>query len=181
MLRFLFFCALLLPSLAWAQAQEGQAWKRQLLGEFTSESGEELVSFLHRVAPTLHLFSRDKGQEACGAIGTDGQRFSIQVYTDGVPQGCAIHTSEVSPGFVFSGQTLHSHPWQKILVMTPAARAWSQHYKDGNAGAPTLRNDGSSGFSKADRANGDGWLVAGGQLLQLKQGKTLRHGPLDLP
>lgn len=157
-----------------------QGWERQHLGDYSSEPGEALADFLIRSGRALHDFTRQSGNEACGAIASDGQRFSFRLYTDGVPHGCAIRTSDVLEGFVFTGETIHSHPWQRLLTMTPAARAWSQFYRDGNAGAPTLRNDGAAGFSKADRANGNGWLVAGGTLLQLINGKTERHGPVSL-
>lgn len=156
-----------------------QGWERQHLADYVSEPGEALPDFLRRTGRVLHDFTRQSGHEACGAIASDGQRFSLRLYTDGVPHGCAIRTSEVLEGFAFTGETIHSHPWQKVLTMTPAARAWSHFDKDGNAGAPTLRNDGATGFSKADRANGDGWLAAGGALLHLVNGKTERHGPVS--
>lgn len=162
------------------RAEEGR-WRRQALGDYQSYPGEALPDFLRRVGRELHDFTRDTGHEACAAIASDGQRYALRLYTDGVPHGCAIHTSEVPDGFTFVGETIHSHPWQKVLDMTPAARAWSRFYKDGHDGATTLRNDGSSGFSKADRANGDGWLVAGGQLLHLVDGKTYRHGQVNNP
>ncbi|AIL06806.1 MULTISPECIES: hypothetical protein [Stenotrophomonas] len=157
-----------------------QGWERQHLGDHVSEPGEALPDFLRRTGRVLHDYTRQSGNEACGAIASDGQRFSLRLYTDGVPHGCVIRTSEVMEGSAFTGETIHSHPWQKVLTMTPAARAWSHFYKDGNAGAPTLRNDGAVGFSKADRANGDGWLIAGGQLLHLVNGKTERLGPVAL-
>ncbi len=180
--KLLVVVALVVSGSAWAQSglipPTGikQGWERQHLGDYSSEPGEALPDFLRRTGRVLHDFTRQSGNEACGAIASDGQRFSFRLYTDGVPHGCAIRTSEVLDGFAFTGETIHSHPWQKLLTMTPSARAWSQFYRDGNAGAPTLRNDGATGFSKADRANGDGWLIAGGQLLHLVNGKTERIG-----
>ncbi|WP_241898440.1 hypothetical protein [Stenotrophomonas maltophilia] len=177
--------ALVVGAPAWAQGGSipptgiKQVWERQHLGDYSSEPGEALPDFLRRTGRALHDFTRQSGNEACGAIASDGQRFSFRLYTDGVPHGCAIQTSAVLDGFAFTGETIHSHPWQKVLTMTRTARAWSQFYRDGHAGAPTLRNDGATGFSKADRANGDGWLVAGGQLLHLVNGKTQRHGSVS--
>lgn len=154
-------------------------WQREHLGDYTSAPDEALPDFLRRIGRTLHIFTRGAGHEACGAIAHDGERYAVRLYSDGVPHGCAIHTNEVLDGFTFTGETIHSHPWQKLLTMTPQARAWSRFYRDGHTSAPTLRNDGSAGFSKADRANGDGWLVAGGQLLHLSHGRTERLGPVD--
>ena len=126
----------------------------------------------------LHDYTRANGNEACGPIGFDGLRYSVRLHTDGVPHGCAMRANDVLEGFKFTGETIHSHPWQKLLVMTPKARAWSKHYGDGNEGAPTLRNDGAGGFSHADYASGAGWLVAKGQLLHQADGTTTRHGPV---
>lgn len=181
MRKVLMLLAVLVSGQAWAHdgAPQGgaqQGWQRQHLGDYTSEPGESLVDFMRRTGQVLHEFTRDSGNEACGAVASDGQRFSVSLYTDGVPHGCAIHTSEVLEGFEFAGETLHSHPWQKILTMTPAARAWSRFHGDGHNGATTLRNDGAGGFSRADYASGPGWLVAKGQLLHQAAGKTTRYG-----
>lgn len=178
-MRFLLLLALLVPGLAVAGGTPSPApWPQEPLGDYTSEPGETLPTFLHRVGRVLHDYTRANGNEACGPIASDGARYSVRLHTDGVPHGCAMQASDVLEGFTFTGETIHSHPWQKLLVMTPKARTWSRFYKDGHADAPTLRNDGASGFSKADRANGDGWLVAGGQLLHLAHGKTERLGPI---
>ncbi|MEW2930190.1 hypothetical protein [Stenotrophomonas maltophilia] len=146
------------------------------LADLTSQQGETLPSFLLRVGGALHGYTRETGFEACGAIGEQDGIYSVRLFSDRVPHGCAVRTSTLAKGFAFTGETIHSHPHAKVLTMTTRARAWSQFYRDGHAGAPTLRNDGATGFSKADRANGDGWLVAGGQLLHLVNGKTERHG-----
>ncbi|KRA46703.1 hypothetical protein [Pseudoxanthomonas sp. Root630] len=159
-----------------AHEASSQGWQREHLGDYVSDPGEPLPVFLLRLGETLHVFTRNSGNEACGAIAHDGERYGLSLYTDGVPHGCAINTSEVPAGFTFVGETLHSHPWQKVLDMTSAARAWSHFYRDGNGTAPTLRNDGSSGFSRADLAGGPGWLVAKGQLLHQARGRTTRHG-----
>lgn len=156
----------------------GRIYYQYLFTE-VSEKGETLPVFLRRVGRVLHNYTKANGNEACGPIASDGSRYSVRLHTDGVPQGCALRAGDVLEGFTFTGETIHSHPWQKLLVMTPKARAWSNLYKDGNEGALTLRNDGASGFSKVDRANGDGWLVAGGQLLHFSHGKTERLGPID--
>lgn len=184
MRKFLGVLAFLACGQAWAgggSIPEGgieRAWHRQHLGDYTSEPGEALPDFLRRTGQVLHAFTRDSGHEACGAIASDGQRFAVRLYTDGVPHGCAIRTSEVPDGFAFTGETFHSHPWQKVLTMTPAARAWSRFHKDGHDGASTLRNDGAGGFSRADYAGGPGWLVAKGQLLHQAGGKTTRYGTI---
>lgn len=179
-MRFLsLFLAVLTALPCFAQNKPSPGWNRQHLGDYASEPGEALPDFLSRTGRALHDFTRTSGHEACAAIASDGQRFSFRLYTDGVPHGCAIRTSEVLDGFSFIGETIHSHPWQKVLTMTPAARAWSRFHKDGHDGAPTLRNDGAGGFSRADYSGGPGWLVAKGQLLHQARGKTTRHGEVS--
>lgn len=164
----------------WAQdgstsPQNNQEWKRVRLGDYISEPGEALPHFLLRTAHVLHDFTRQSGNEACGAIGSDGSRYAFSLYTDGVPHGCSVWTSEIPKGFSYVGETIHSHPWQKVLKMTPSATAWSRHYHDGNERSSSIRNEGANGFSKADKANGDGWLVAGGALLHRVNGKNTRE------
>ena len=146
------------------------------VADFTSEAGEALPDFLRRVGGALHAYTLETGWEACGAIGQADGRFSVRLFSDRVPHGCAIRTGTIAEGFAFSGETIHSHPHEKLLALDARARAWSRFYGDGNASAPTLRNDGSSGFSRADLAGGPGWLVAKGQLLHQARGKTTRHG-----
>ena len=165
---------------AWAQndANSRQEWPRHHVGDYTSDAGEALPDFLLRTARVLHDFTRDKGHEVCGAIASDGTRYSVRLYSDGVPHGCAIHTREILDGFTFTGETIHSHPARSLLTLDAKARAWSKFYRDGNHGAPTLRNDGASGFSPADYAGGPGWLVAKGRLLHLSNGKTTRYGAI---
>lgn len=167
----------LLAGVCGSAAGQEPGWQRQALGDFTSEHGETLPDFLMRVGVELDAYTHSSGAEACGAIAEQAGRYSVRLYTDGVPHGCAIHPGDVMEGYSFTGETIHSHPWQKVLTMTAAARAWSRFYRDGNEGAPTLRNDGAGGFSKADRKNG-GWLVASRQLLYLNNGKTERLGRL---
>jgi len=158
-------------------AAEKVKWKRDFIAEYTSDHGESLPEFLKRVGIALHEFTRSTGWEGCGAIGKRGDYYSVRLYSDHVPHGCAVYPSELADGFEFSGETIHSHPWQQVLVMTPAARAWSEFYKDGNASALTIRNDGANGFSKLDRKNG-GWLIARRQLMRLEGGKTVNYGYL---
>lgn len=160
------------------ETADSPRWKREQLGEYTSNPNETLEQFMKRVSPALHIFTLRTGNEACAAIGMKDGTYAIRLYTDGVPHGCTLQTTDLLDGYTFTGETIHSHPWQKILVMTPAASAWSEFYKDGNARTTSLRNDGSSGFSKADRVNGDGWLVAGGNLLHLSNGKTQKIGSI---
>lgn len=155
---------------------QGTKWQRQHLGDYVSEPSEALPDFLRRTGRVLHDFTRRSGHEACGAIASDGPRFAVRLYTDGVPHGCAVRTSEVPKGFAFTGETIHSHPSQPLLTLDAKAKAWSRFYRDGNDGAPTLRNDGASGFSPADHAGGPGWLVAKGRLLHQANGKTSRYG-----
>ena len=150
------------------------------LGDYASQEGETLEEFMRRVGRVLHNFTRESGNEACGPIASDGVRYSVRLHTDGVPHGCAMRASDVLDGYAWTGETIHSHPWQKLLRLDSHAQAWSKRYGDGNHGSPTLRNDGASGFSRADYVGGPGWLVAKGQLLyQAGQGKTTRHGPLS--
>ena len=179
-MRFFLLLAFLLSGFAFAGGAPASpaSWPQEPLGDYTSAPDEALPAFLRRVGRVLHDYTRANGNEACGPIGFDGLRYSVRLHTDGVPHGCAMRANDVLEGFKFTGETIHSHPWQKLLVMTPKARAWSKHYGDGNEGAPTLRNDGAGGFSHADYASGAGWLVAKGQLLHQADGKTTRHGPV---
>lgn len=171
-----------MPGLALADGTSSPApWPQESVGDYTSEPGEALPVFLHRVGRVLHDYTRGNGNEACGPIASDGSRYSVRLHSDGVPHGCAMRASDVLEGFTFTGETIHSHPWQKLLVMSPKARAWSKQHGDGNEGAPTLRNDGAGGFSRADRASGAGWLVAKGELMHQAGGKTTRHGTVTAP
>lgn len=141
-----------------------QAWDRHHLGDFVSEDGEELSSFLQRTASVIADFTKRTGYEACGAIASNDQKFSLKLFTDSVPHGCAIRTSEVMEGFSFIGETIHSHPHQSILNIDRKARAWSEAYGQ-RIQADSIRNDGRGGFSKLDLSNAiPGWLVAGGKL-----------------
>jgi hypothetical protein len=148
------------------------------LGDYISEPGEALPDFLKRVGGALHTYTQETGWEACGAIGQAEDRYSVRLFSDRVPHGCAVRTSTIAEGFTFAGETIHSHPWQLVLTLDAHARAWSRFYGDGHQGTSTLRNDGSSGFSRADYATGAGWLVAKGQLLHQASGKTTRLGPV---
>lgn len=177
MARFLPCLVVALVAL-WSPAQATNSLAATHLEDFVSEEGEPLVDFLARVGGKLHAFTRETGHEGCGAIASNGEAFSIRLYSDDVPHGCVINPKNVMEGFAFTGETLHSHPWQKVLTLNPRARAWSRLHNDGNAGAPTLRNDGAGGFSRADLAGGPGWLVARGQLLHQANGTTTRHGPV---
>ena len=174
------FALALVASLFATSAMAHQAVPENLapvhVGDFTSEAGEALPDFLRRVGGALHAYTLETGFEACGAIGQADGRFSVRLFSDRVPHGCAVRTGTMAAGFAFSGETIHSHPHAKLLTLDSRARAWSNFYRDGNGGAPTLRNDGSSGFSRADLAGGPGWLVAKGQLLHQARGKTTRHG-----
>lgn len=149
------------------------------LGDWSSEDGEALPDFLRRVGGALHAYTLESGWEACGAVGESNGRYSVRLFSDRVPHGCAVRPSTLADGYAFTGETIHSHPWQKVLTLDARARAWSRHYGDGNHGAPTLRNDGAGGFSRADLAGGPGWLVAKGQLLHQAEGKTTRHGTVS--
>ena len=146
------------------------------LGEHSSLDGEALEEFLIRLGHVIHVFTTDTGNEACGVIGVHGTRYAVKLRTDNVPQGCVMRTQDVVEGYTFTGETIHSHPRQNLLVLSAAAMAWSQKYKDGNEGATTIRNDGASGFSRADYKNGAGWLVAKGKLMHYSAGRTKQYG-----
>ncbi|WP_238150338.1 hypothetical protein [Xanthomonas arboricola] len=111
-MRFLFVVLAALAALP-CSAQQSAVWERQHLGDYTSEPGEALPDFLKRAGVALHDFTRQSGNEACGAIARNGRRFAFRLYTDCVPHGCSIRTSDVPDGFAYTGETLHSHPWQK--------------------------------------------------------------------
>jgi hypothetical protein len=162
---------------AQVRAGDTQRPEREHLFNFSSDLAEPLDQFLLKVGSHLHDYTTKTGNEACGAIGQKDGFFSVMIYTDEVPHGCAVYTNSLLEGYRWSGETIHSHPRHNLLKMTSKARAWSRFYKDGNDGTPTLRNDGADGFSQRDIASGPGWLVAKGQLLHQSGPRTVtRHG-----
>lgn len=157
----------------YSQAQDGdsipllgieQGWTRTVVGSYRSTPDQDQLAFLQQVGKVLNDYTQKTGFEACGAIASNNEQFSIIVVSDNVPHGCAIHTTEVEDGFTFIQATIHSHPFQPILRIDRKAHAWSAEHGI-RVQADTLRNDGRSGFSKIDIAtNVDSWLVAGNKL-----------------
>lgn len=159
------------------------AFQREHVTTLESQPNQTIEAFLHTAGKVLRDYTDRTGHEACAAIGfnqTDNT-YSVEVFSDGVSIGCTIRPAEITAGSAFSGQTIHSHPHEKILVLGPAERAWAQQYNKEQSGLTSVRNDGSSGFSKVDRQyNGVSWLVAGGNLLRLDgRGKTQNMGEIE--
>lgn len=171
--------SIILAALIAAGTAQAGDWDRVRIGDYESQPSEKLVDFLQRVGKEMHHYTRATGHEVCGAIAEKDGQFAVQLTTDGVPHGCVIDSRIIPDGFTFSGETIHSHPWQPQLKMDARARAWSAKYSQPHSGS-TMRNDGRGGFSRADYASGPGWLVAGGQLLHQNGPRSVtRHGELE--
>ncbi|WP_265732404.1 hypothetical protein [Stenotrophomonas sp. SG1] len=154
---------------------------REQIDTIESVQGQDLAEFLTVVGSKLRTYTDRTGHEACAAIGIrDNGSYSVQVFTDGVSIGCTIDTGEIQQGARFTGEIIHSHPTQKILSIGAAERAWAERHKAPSAGAATVRNDGSSGFSRVDyNYSGVSWLVAGRTLLRKdERGKTRKVGEI---
>lgn len=153
-------------------------WPRVFISEHVSQPGQSLEDFIMRdVGPALNEFTRQSGHEGCGVIGTDGQRFSVRLTTDGVQHGCAINRGDLVEGHRYAGETIHSHPSVTRLRLTRRDRAWSAHYSMGNPWTSEILNEGKSGFSDADYEGGPGWLVVQGRVLrQNGRGNLTRFG-----
>ncbi len=168
---------LVLTSSAFAHGTtQTAAWERQALGQYLSEPGEGLPDFLKRVGSALYAYTNRTGNEACGLIATNGERFSVRLGTDGVQRGCAIHHSDIEGGFQSTGESIHSHP-TRTTRLADRDKAWMAAY-----GMPMASNwniNRKVGFSPEDFTGGPGWLVDNKQLFhQTGPGQVTKHGPI---
>lgn len=154
---------------------------REKIETIHSEPNQELSEFLKVVGAKLRTYTDRTGHEACAAIAIDNANtYSVQVFTDGVSIGCTINTADIEPQTSFTGEIIHSHPTQKILTIGLAERNWASEHRH-SIGSTTVRNDGTSGFSKVDyQYPGVSWLVAGRNLMRKdERGKTQKVSEIE--
>ena len=147
------------------------------LGAMDSAVGESKSDFLLRVGSVLHSFTGRTGHEGCSAI-----MQSDNVNESGVPTyrvRLITNRSQISclrvmfdeDGFKYTGETIHSHPFshnhQKGTYKNHDLRAnrVDQRLVGFTCGSRMTIFDAT--FSDGDLANGGGYLVARGKLLDL--------------
>lgn len=126
---------------------------------FRSDAGESLDSFLVRVGAALFDFSARTQLEACGTVAesADGQRFAVDAYTYQSHVFCLSLAENVAPGFVTTGQAIHSHPTKRAFHATDADRAFLGIRP--SASPVTIRIQRPEWFSAGDYDNGPGYLA----------------------
>jgi len=152
-----------------------QALPFQTIGTYKSAAGEDLHTFLLRIAPVLADFTHAHGWEACGTIGkaADGT-YGVVLGSNDAQIGCLAGEAGVPDGMTWTGETIHSHPESSTLDMGPTDRAYAK--ATGTADPYARQFYGSpKDFSSADFTGEAGYLVADGRLLY-QPGHRIPHG-----
>jgi hypothetical protein len=144
------------------------------LGVIDSTPGEAKADYMLRVATVLDQFTTVSGHEACGVImqRTDDSGWRVRLTTNRSQLGCVRMLFD-EPGYVFTDETIHSHPnprWSSSLH----ANAQDSRLRGFGCGDRILVHD--EDFSPGDLANGPGYLVAEGVLLHQRDGVRTHLG-----
>jgi hypothetical protein len=129
-----------------------------------SNPGEGRTVFVKRAAETLRSFTAETGYEACGwiaVISGPGERptFSIKVVTLKAHIACGTTQNDVLEGYASMGVTIHSHPVEKRVRLTPT----DMKARGTPAGKLRVEELDSCGFSSQDYSM-PGFLVACGKV-----------------
>lgn len=173
-MRFAVLLALFLPTLSWAHEWEvpdlskigrGQSIPTEVLTTIRSSSREQAV---WEAARYLNAFTKKTGKEGCGLIEEHSGGFFEIVLTTNYSQIACRTDRAPRAGYSTNGETIHSHPEKTEVRANPVDAVW------GNTRRGRLLMLAPDNFSKRDRTNGSGYLVAMGRLLyQNEQGDRL--------
>ena len=143
------------------------------LDVYLSQPGETLKTFLLRVARDMRRFTHETGFEACGAIAKGPAGYGLALGTNESQIGCLAGEAGVPVGMTWTGETVHSHPEDRNLIMQANDKAYALATHSTNPYTRTF--EGSPGeFSPTDFQSGPGYLVANGALLY-QPGRKVRR------
>jgi hypothetical protein len=77
--------------------------------DIVSQPGESEVAFLTRAGAQMHAYSVANGYETCGVVGKSATGYAIVLGTNNSHVGCIFLHAQVLPGYVDSGDVIHSH------------------------------------------------------------------------
>lgn len=77
--------------------------------DIVSQPGESEVAFLTRAGAQMHAYSVAHGVETCGVVGKSATGYAIVLGTNNSHIGCIFLHAQVLPGYVDSGDVIHSH------------------------------------------------------------------------
>lgn len=126
--------------------------------QLTTIQASSVEQAVWEAASYLDAFTRATGFEGCGLIERNADGVEIVLSTNFSQIGCL--TSRVPrEGFETDQETIHSHPLDEKIYANPVDAVWGQ-VRRGNRVTVEPHT-----FSRRDRRNGSGYLVALGQLL----------------
>lgn len=141
----------------------GEALPLTKLTTLHSREGETLDAFALRAGVWFRNFTTGSSYEACGPVMVSSQeegRWAIPVFSNLSQLGCAMPEAVVE-GFVATGETIHSHPVEKVVKPNARDRVFVAGQSNRfNAERRQRRTVDSSKFSATDFASGAGYLVA---------------------
>ncbi len=128
--------------------------------------GESQDQYLVRLAQWMLNYTTGTNYEICGALAkSESGQLSVRLFTNNSHISCA-NTGAVAPGYVATGDSIHSHPVNERFTINDADRAF---IRDRIGGGQVKRNAafaaGGKDFSDQDYLSGPGYLVAHGRLL----------------
>ena len=148
------------------------------LGVVDSFQGEGKDQYMLRVGQVLHQFTSSTGHEGCGIVmkGVDetNPKWRVRLITNRSQVACVKMLFD-EEGFVFTDETIHSHP--QPLGGRLFANAQDQRIVNFECGKALLIDD--EDFSPGDLKGGAGYLVARGQLLYQRDGVKRTVGSLQ--
>jgi len=150
------------------------------LGRLDSAPGENKEDFLLRVGQVLHAFTRETKHEACGALmQAESGAWRVRLTTNRAQLAC-VRMIPREVGYVFSGETIHSHPQpvKRERYLRVRANAVDSRLRGAFCGDHLDVDD--YRFSDGDKENGTGYLVARGELFYLDAlGQSHKIGDID--
>ena len=152
-----------------------RGWKRQHLGDYTSEPGESLDAFVMRTAPLFDKYTAEKEWEACATIATDGQgRYGFVLTSSQASLGCILYPDDIPEGMVATNMNIHSHPATKEIYPSHMDHQ-IMHLRGMKVLRDEIPNQGKRGFSPEDYEAGPGYLVVAGKVLYQEGRGTIRE------
>lgn len=171
-MRLLVLLLAFLASPAFASEPREVQVKAHLLGSHVSAPGETKEAFVLRVAAEMQRWTDRTGNEACGVLTTDGQRWGVSLTTQQAQVLCFFAREVVPAGMTATDENIHSHPTPdkghlritaetRQVLRDVGDRVLLKRVKDANGGRLRVEVE---GFSTDDYAAGPGYLVVNGRL-----------------